>query len=98
MKEEDISVRMPVDLKQQGDEVLKREAVSVSSAVRGLYEYLRREQQLPAFLEEQREDEKAQLIQRRKALMREMVGIIPPSLDLDEIKAERLSQQIQPGT
>jgi DNA-damage-inducible protein J len=97
MQEATMNVRMPLELKQQGDEVLQREKVSVSQAVRGLYEYLRTEQQLPLFLQKEKEDEKARLIKKRQALMREMVGIVPPDIDLGAIKEARLARQIQAG-
>ena len=46
-----LNVRLPEDLKDRGAQVLRREGVSVSDAVRGLYEYMEKEQRLPEFIE-----------------------------------------------
>ena len=45
-----LNVRLPEDLKDRGAQVLRREGVSVSDAVRGLYEYMEKEQRLPEFI------------------------------------------------
>ena len=51
-----LNVRLPEDLKDRGAQVLRREGVSVSDAVRGLYEYMEKEQRLPEFIKPANED------------------------------------------
>lgn len=85
-----LNVRIDRDLKARGDAVLLREGASVSDAVRELYRYLERSQELPPWM---RNDEK-DVYERRREGIRSLVGVvsIPDDFDLDALKRERLSR------
>ncbi len=87
-----LNVRMPAALKHNGDAVLKRNDLSVSQAVRELYEYLEKNQELPDCLASSTET-RQQAIARKRALLKSMTGVVAPDVALDEIKAERLARQ-----
>ena len=85
-----LNVRMPEDLKRNGD------IVSVSDAVRGLYRFLESEQDVPAWvLCERRED----AFGERRRLLREIAGIapLPDGFSLDDVKRERLARFFEDG-
>ncbi len=91
-----LNVRMPEDLKRNGDMVLSRAGVSVSDAVRGLYRFLESEQDVPAWvLCERRED----AFGERRRLLREIAGIapLPDGFSLDDVKRERLARFFEDG-
>lgn len=87
-----LNVRLPKELKEHGSQVLDRNGLSVSDAVRGLYEYLQDNQCLPAFLEEA---SGGSLYERRRELARSMVGIvsIPNGFDARCAHDERLTKR-----
>ncbi|WP_139652116.1 type II toxin-antitoxin system RelB/DinJ family antitoxin [Raoultibacter phocaeensis] len=93
-----LNVRMPEDLKRNGDRVLEREGVSVSDAVRGLYRYLEDEQKVPEWLIEGTES-KDDVFERRRRALRQLVGIVslPPDFDFDAVRHERLMRKTEPG-
>ena len=82
-----LNVRLPETLKQHGCEVLDRQGVSTSEAVRALFTYLEREQELPSQLFAVASPP----ADPRRNLMREMVGIIPQGYSLEDARADRLA-------
>ncbi len=89
-----LNVRMPEDLKRNGDMVLARAGVSVSDAVRELYRLLEREQTVPAWLTEGRAED---AFEHRRQLLRSVAGAaaVPSDFDLDDLKRERLAGLIE---
>ena len=61
-----LNIRLLDSLKTHGNQVLEREGISASEAVRKLYEYLEREQKMPDCLMQKAEQDKYEL--RRRAL------------------------------
>ena len=86
--------RLPEELKRHGGQVLERYGLSVSEAVRGLYEYLDREQGLPDFLETSGHDDPWT---EKRVLMRSLVGIAKGKEGFDPVTArrERLEDKFQ---
>ena len=83
-----LNVRLPETLKTRGSAVLKSEGLSVSDAVRGLYEYMEREQKYPDVL---RPQEKTDVFEHRRLLMKSMIGILPADITLPEAREARLT-------
>ena len=50
VKDVTLNIRIPQTLKQHGCEVLKREGAGISDVVRGLFEYMEKNQKLPEYL------------------------------------------------
>jgi antitoxin component of RelBE/YafQ-DinJ toxin-antitoxin module len=88
-----INVRLPRDLKQGGDRVLKKAGVSPSELIRDLYRYMEREQELPEFSANDRQEAQKDEIERKRRLMRSLVGVLPPDVDFDEMRRARLQRQ-----
>lgn len=86
-----LNARLDRNLKMRGDAVLAREGVSVSSAMRKLYQYLDQHQTLPSWMRDEREND---AYERRREGMRSLVGIVPLPKDFDakDLKRERLSR------
>lgn len=86
-----LNVRIDRDLKAHGDVVLAREGVSLSGAVRKLYQYLEQCQELPSWMAEGKEKD---IYEQRREGIRSLVGIVSVSddFDLSELKTERLSR------
>ncbi len=92
-----INVRLPEDLKRHGGQVLVRNGVSVSDAVRRLYEYLEREQTVPDWM---RGDAGApDAVARRREQLRGLVGVVDVPVNFDARKAYRARQmeKCEPG-
>lgn len=87
-----LNVRMSKELKGNGDAVLERCGISVSEAVRGLYEYLAREQKLPDFIAT-KEDRVSEKTRARREAFRQIIGIVPEDISLDDIRSQRLARQ-----
>lgn len=64
-----LNVRMDESLKERGNQVFARRGISTSAAVRKLYEYVDREQDVPEWMIDSAEDE----IARKRRLLRELV-------------------------
>lgn len=96
MKQATLNVRMPEALKRSGDKVLSREGISVSKAVRKLYEYLDEQQEFPDVLDTGREKRKEKIAHRRAAA-ESMVGILSPDVDFEEVLNKRRLQKNEPG-
>lgn len=73
--ESTINVRMPAQLKRAGGKVLDRNGISPSEAVRGLYAYLQREQEVPSFLLCDGRTA-ASVYERRRKLARTVTGML----------------------
>ncbi len=89
-----LNIRLPEDLKRHGGQVLERHGLSASEAVRGLYEYLDREQDLPDFLEASDHDDPWS---EKRAPMRSLVGIAKGKGNFDPVTArkDRLEDKFQ---
>ena len=85
-----LNVRLPESLKAHGSAVLEKEGMSVSDAVRSLYEYMEREQAFPDALRTQPTED---AFARRRALMRSMVGILPADITLEEAREARFARK-----
>lgn len=94
-----LNVRIPKELKERGMQVLEREGVSVSELVRDVFKYMEAQQELPVFAgpglrgPSQKEAE----CERRRAAMRSLIGILPPDVDIDAARHERLMRKTEPG-
>ena len=99
MQDATINIRIPRNLKERGDAVLRRAHISISDALREFYEYLAHEQQLPRFLSEHHFSRDAAMVAKRQQL-RALSGIISQAgeaaVDLKGLKAERLQRQLPP--
>lgn len=73
-----LNIRLPEELKEHGMQVLARQHVSVSEAVRQLFCELERSQQLPDFLTS---ESAASTVESRRALLRTMTGAARPAPD-----------------
>lgn len=71
-----LNVRLPEELKERGMQVLARQHVSVSEAVRQLFCELERSQQVPDFLAQ---ESAASTVEGRRALLRAMTGVARPA-------------------
>lgn len=71
-----LNIRLPRGLKERGMQVLEREGVSVSDAVRNLFRELEETQELPACLLTGKEKARQQEIRRKRAIIRSWVGAL----------------------
>lgn len=87
-----LNARIDRDLKRRGDVVLAREGVSVSEAVRRLYQYVDQWQALPSWM---LNDSGADVYEQRRESIRSLVGIVclPEDFDVKDLKRERLARQ-----
>lgn len=89
-----LNVRMSEELKRNGDRVLTREGLSVSEAIRRLYEELVREQKVPDWLiDEDAEEAGWRMIEEKRKAIQSMAGIIPADLDPETVKRERVGRE-----
>ncbi len=68
-----LNVRLPKELKDQGNQVLERNGLSVSKAVRKLYEFMVREQDVPPFALDQDADGS---VEQKRLLLRSLAGVV----------------------
>ena len=85
-----LNVRLPETLKTRGNAVLEKEGLSVSDAVRSLYEYMEREQAYPDALRARPAED---LFAKRRELMRSMIGILPADITLEEAREARFARK-----
>jgi antitoxin component of RelBE/YafQ-DinJ toxin-antitoxin module len=90
-----LNVRLPESLKAHGAQVLEREGVGVSDAVRSLYEYMEREQAVPSFVKHAEEDKYA----RRRELLKSFAGSVdggwlPEDWTMNDVRDARLARLI----
>ena len=83
-----LNIRLPETLKQHGYEVLRKSGVSTSDAVRQLFEYLEREQKLPADVFG---TETPSPTDSRRVLLQSLVGVVPAGYSLDKARQDRLA-------
>ena len=85
MEEATINARLPEPLKRHGSEVLKRNGVSVSAAVRSLFEHLEKSQEIPVWMQAEEDD----VYQRRRSFARSIATAASDSIprDLDAREA-----------
>lgn len=86
-----INIRIEEDLKEQAQNVLKRNGIGTSEAIRRLFQELANTQELPAFLQEETNEVEKE-IQERRSLLRSMVGILEKPITKQEIREERLAK------
>lgn len=86
-----INIRIEEDLKEQAQNVLKRNGIGTSEAIRRLFQELANTQELPAFLQEETNEVEKE-IQERRSLLRSMVGILEKPVTKQEIREERLAK------
>lgn len=88
-----LNVRMPKELKRNGDWVLEREGITVSEAVRQFYRFLETEQAVPDWLAQYNEKSEDAFEKRRKSIDK-LVGIValPADFDLEVARRERLAR------
>ena len=79
-----LNVRMDEGLKERGNQVFARRGISTTEAVRKLYEYVDREQDVPKWMESSSAEDE---IARKRRLLRELVGVISVPKDYD-VKAD----------
>lgn len=84
-----LNVRLPEDLKKRGGKVLERNGLSVSDAVRGLYEYLQDNQSLPEFLVHSDDDS---IYECRRRTAHSLVGIVSVPEGFD-VRSERIEDK-----
>ena len=84
-----MNIRLDETLKQRGAEVLEREGISVSDAVRALYQYMEKHQKFPDELRDA--PSRSDQFQQKRELMHSLVGILPPGISLAEARRERLA-------
>ena len=89
-KDATLNIRLEPTLKQHGAEVLQREGLTVTEAVRALYLYLEANQKFPDELRNANHDQQSRA-DRRRELMHSMVGILPADASIAEAKETRLA-------
>jgi antitoxin component of RelBE/YafQ-DinJ toxin-antitoxin module len=92
-----INVRLPEHLKKSGDKVLARKGVSISELVRELYQCLVEKQDLPELRSSPSANREVERIAKKHELLNSLVGILPPDLDFDTARNERLQRHLQAG-
>lgn len=87
-----LNIRLPEELKRHGNQVLERNGISISEAVRRLYEYLEREQDIPEFMSE---CANAQEFENRRKALRSIVGTlkIPENYDIEDLRRDRFKER-----
>ena len=90
MKESTINVRLDATLKQHGMEVLNDCGMSVTDAVRTLFQYMESNRTLPPELANSTKQE--DVYQQRRKMMRSLIGILPSDVTLEEAREARLSK------
>ena len=87
-----LNVRLDKTLKEHGCQVLERNGVSVSTLVRAAFEYLEQTQSLPSQLFDQQQSAG----QRRRQLVRSMVGAYPvePDFDFNEARQSHRASRL----
>lgn len=83
-----LNIRLPEELKQHGNQVLARHGISVSQAVRKMYEYMDKEQDVPKFLSQKSDDS---VYDERRATLRKVAGSgeLPQDFDVKKAIAEK---------
>lgn len=96
MQEATINVRLPLDLKQRGDAVLRRTGLSASNLVRETYRYIAEAQQVPDYVSQDANGPEQLAIRRREALNK-IAGILPEGIDREAERWARLQRQLPEG-
>ena len=89
-----LNVRLPEPLKNHGTQVLEREGLGPSEAIRALYEYMEREQSVPECIKQTDTQDK---YATRRELLREFAGCassnsLPENWTMKDIKDRRLAR------
>ena len=92
-----INVRIHSSLKTGAEEVLEREGLSVSDAIRRLYSYLETKQTVPEFLRDSNENSSREVIEKKRAVLKTLVGVLPHPVFLEQGRDERLERQLHAG-
>ena len=89
-----LNVRIPESLKAHGSQVLERNSISTTQAVRGLFEYMEREQKVPACICAAPVEDR---YEKRRAMLKSFAGCaagLPDNWSMGDIHAERLSRLV----
>ena len=89
-----INARMPESLKHHGTQVLKRNNVSPTELIRGVYRYMEREQRIPECLQDDIGNPE-DVFERRRRIVRAMQKpvTIPDGFDVKRARAERIDHK-----
>ena len=92
-----INARLDESLKRHGGQVLDRSGLSATEAIRRLYQYMEREQQVPAWMLDEA-DAQAQK-ERKRQRLRQLVGSVPlePGCDVRADYRNHLLEKHGPG-
>lgn len=92
-----LNVRLPKELKDQGNQVLERNGLSVSKAVRKLYEFMVREQDVPPFALDRDADGS---VEQKRLLLRSLAGTVdlPEGFDGRQAYRDHLAEKHAPHT
>lgn len=87
-----LNIRLPEELKHHGNQVLERNGISTSEAVRKLYEYLESEQDIPEFMND---CANTKVYEKRRRALRCIAGSlhIPEELNLSDLRKERFDEK-----
>ena len=93
-----LNVRLPEELKKHGMQVLEREGVSITEIVRDVFQYMALHQKIPdlGFSNNSGHNSKQAEVDRKRALVKSWMGIIPHDVDYDAIKQERIERKLEP--
>ena len=88
-----LNVRMPQDLKNAGESVLRANGTNATQAIRRFYEHLKDTQEVPSWVNAQERE----ISNSKRALLRQIAGCAPlePELSLDDLRVERLNKKVQ---
>lgn len=87
-----LNIRLPEELKRHGNQVLERNGISTSEAVRRLYEYLESEQDIPEFMNDCANTKE---FEKRRRALRTIAGSlhIPRGLDIEDLRQDRFEER-----
>lgn len=87
-----LNIRIDDALKERGNRVFARHGISTTTAVRKLYEYADREQDVPEWMIDQEDDVR----EKKRRLLRELVGSMRafPDKDVDVDPREQYRQHL----
>ena len=92
-----INVRIKSNLKSGGEEVLEREGISVSEAIRRFYSYLETKQSFPEFLRDTDKNDSQKAIEKKRAVLKGLVGVLPHDVSLEKARDRRFERQLRSG-
>lgn len=88
-----INVRIDATTKSRGDEVLRQFGISTTEAVKLLWRELARTKELPQFLAESEREEERSRLQRKRAALVGLRGVVKPDAGLSDEALDALVLQ-----